>query len=164
MLMLIECMIIGCCTWSLEVTHQIIRQCIITIKFLYFICIIFRLNKNETPTYVNLLFIKTCSRDKMSSYFMVILWMMTQVWRMSITMPLSHCLHNFWIMPKNNCSMQNHHSTSFWVLSCWVANYFFFFLFNSWSICTKIGYIGWYYWLAISTQSSSCSDVHSPQS
>jgi hypothetical protein len=37
-------------------------------------------------------------------------------------------------------------------------------LFNSWRICTKIGYIGWYYWLAISSQSSSCTDVHSPQS
>ncbi len=100
----------------------------------------------------------------MPSSFMVILWMITQVWRMSITMALSHCLHNFWIMPKSDCNMPNHHSTSFWVVSCWVANYFFLFLFNSWRICTKIGYIGWYYWLAISSQSSSCSDVHSPQS
>ncbi len=84
--------------------------------------------------------------------------------RCQITMPVSHCLHNFWIMPKSDSNMPNHHSRSFWVVSCWVANYFFFSLFNSWRVCTKIGYIGWYYWLAISTQSSSCSDVHSPQS
>ncbi len=100
----------------------------------------------------------------MPSSFMVILWMITQAWKMSITMPLSHCLHNFWIMPKSDYNMPNHHSRSFWVVCCWVANYFFFFLFNSWRICTKIGYIGWYYWLAISSQSSSCTDVHSPQS
>jgi hypothetical protein len=90
--------------------------------------------------------------------------MITQAWRMSITMPLSHCLHNFWIMPKSDCNMLNHCSTSFWGVSCWVANYFFFFLFNSQRVCTKIGYIGWYYWLAISSQNGSCNDVHSRQS
>jgi hypothetical protein len=90
--------------------------------------------------------------------------MITKAWRMSITMPLSHCLHKCWIMPESDYNMPNHHSTSFWVVSCWVANYFFFFLFNSWRVSTKIGYIGWYYWLAICSQSSSCSDVHSPQS
>jgi hypothetical protein len=79
-------------------------------------------------------------------------------------MPVYHCLHNFWIMPKNECNMPNHHSTSSWVLFYWVANCVFFFLLNSWRVWTRIGYIGWYYWLAISTQNSSCSDVHSPQS
>jgi hypothetical protein len=78
-------------------------------------------------------------------------------------MPLSHCLQFFWIMPKSDCNMPNHQWTSFWIVFRWVVNDFFFFLFNSWRTCTKIGYIGWYYWLAISSQSSSYNDVHSCQ-
>jgi len=47
------------------------------------------------------------------------------------------------------------------LLSC---KLFFFLLLSSWRVCIKIDYIRWYYWLAISNQSSSCNDVHSLQS
>jgi hypothetical protein len=141
--------IIGCCLWALRgaLLNCSSRQNVYP-NFLSFLFHLYIQQNWNLITYMwKFHSSKLGSEDKFHSFSMIMLSMITQLWRISLTIFLSQCLQGFLIMLKWNYNMPKHHFSTnlFQVASCYFVNHFLLAPCGLWIVCTKI----WLFQIAI---------------